>query len=101
MQSVRRTSWLRTALLLLIVLPGPARAAYTVFDYRVDRFEASGQVNFIDEFNDSALSPWSVGVGTAVDTGVDLSLRSPGVFMPNFWTFVAGFPGMSQSRLIF
>ena len=77
---------------LLAALPGIADAAQTVFDYRVDRFEVSGQASFVDEFNDSLLSPWSIGVGTAVDTGLELSLRSPGVFMPSFWSFITSSP---------
>ncbi len=79
-------------LTLLAALPGVADAAQTVFDYRVDRFEVSGQASFVDEFNDSLLSPWSIGAGTAVDTGLELSLRSPGVFMPSFWSFITSSP---------
>jgi len=88
---MRHRSRLLSLVALLVATPWlGARAAETVFDYRVDRFQVTGQVNFADDFDDGDIVPWTLGIGTRVDTGSELSLRSPGLFMPDFWSFVTG-----------
>jgi hypothetical protein len=78
---------------LLLLLGGDASASHTVFDYRVDRFEVTGQVAFADDFSDGVLAPWTEGLGTAVETGGELSLRSPGDDLPLLWWLITGFAG--------
>jgi hypothetical protein len=77
--------WLALAALLVAV--APAWAHHTVFDYRVNRFEADGNgfgpadgvPDFVDEFDDDVLAPWwTVVSGTATERGGKLHLTSPG-----------------------
>ena len=71
-----------------LLAPASARAFHTVFDYRVDRFEADGNVfgpadgapDLVDEFDGGDLAPrWSVVAGTGHEAGGLLHLTSPGV----------------------
>jgi len=67
--------------LALLVAPGllfapPALGAG--FDYEIDRFEVSGQVSFVDAFDDGVVAPWSANFGTVAEAGGLLSLQSPG-----------------------
>jgi hypothetical protein len=64
-----------------------AHAFHTVFDYRVQRFEADGNVfgpaggapDLVDEFDNGTIAPqWSTILGTTVETGGELQLRQPG-----------------------
>lgn len=83
--------WLAVAAFL--VAAAPARAHHTVFDYRVERFEADGNgfgpadgaADFVDEFDDGALAPsWSVVSGTAAESGGQLHLTSPGTHYSSY-----------------
>jgi hypothetical protein len=81
----RASRWLAVAAFLVAV--APVRAHHTVFDYRVNRFEADGNgfgpadgvLDFVDEFDDGVLAPsWAVVSGTATESGGQLHLTSPG-----------------------
>jgi hypothetical protein len=79
------TRWLLAT--FLAVAAAPAAAHHTVFDYRVQRFEADGNgfgpadgvPDFVDEFDDGTLSPnWGTVAGTAREEGGTLHLTNPG-----------------------
>jgi hypothetical protein len=83
MSNRRVTAWIVAALFALGATP--ARAHHTIFDYRVDRFEADGNAfgpfdgvaDFVDEFDDGTLT-WGVVSGTASESGGMLHLTNPG-----------------------
>ena len=89
------------ALACAALVAGSARAGHTNFDYRVEGFLVTGQVAFGDTFEDGILAPWNPGVGTASEIAGELSLRSPGLDMPDFWDFVAtpSAPGLDVSNV--
>lgn len=54
------------------------------FEFRVDRFELTGNVpgSIADEFNDDDLAPWTTVRGTAEEVGGYAILKSPGETIP-------------------
>lgn len=75
------------AVVALALLPAPARANHTEFDFAVERFEADGNVHgtsdgapdLVDEFDDGVFGGlFAPGGGTASEQDGALHLRSPG-----------------------
>src|SRR5512147_2059258 len=76
---------------LLFVLPSPAAAFHTIFDYTVDRVEVDGGPygsadeipDFVDEFDNGTLDPdFTVSAGTARVADGLLHLTNPGTHIP-------------------
>lgn len=76
----------------LVVMAQVAMAFHTPFLYRVDRFEADGNVlgpldgvpGVVDDFNAAPLSPyWYQAFGTVSEGGGHLLLTNPGVHFPS------------------
>jgi hypothetical protein len=85
MTPARAVGWL--LLVTTTLAPASAGAFHTVFDYRVDRFEADGNVfgapggapDLVDEFDAGDLAArWAVVAGTGHQAGGVLHLTSPG-----------------------
>jgi hypothetical protein len=70
---------------MLLLLATPAFA--DTFDYRIDRFEADGNVNgpfdgtpdLVDEFDDGVLAPWVIRRGTGSESGGFAHVQTPGL----------------------
>lgn len=64
---------------------------HTPYDYHVASVSIVGsQQNFSDDFSDSILAPWHIGLGRPADTGAGLELREPGSFLQLSDDFVPG-----------
>ncbi len=68
------------AIPLLAGVTSPARADHTEFEFNVERFEmvVDGGSPQIDDFAAGPLSPWTIGAGTAFESGGVLVLTDPG-----------------------
>jgi hypothetical protein len=62
----------------------PAFAEHTDFEYKVDRFEITGNLpgSVFDEFDDGTLAPWRQLFGTTTEAGGYAILSNPGTHQP-------------------
>ena len=78
-----------------VIFSAPAFASHTIFEYKVDRFEVTGNLPgyIFDEFDDGTIAPWGILFGTAAETGGYAILSNPGTHQP-----FPGYPNIILDR---
>ncbi|MFP6639232.1 MAG: hypothetical protein VCC04_03230, partial [Myxococcota bacterium] len=79
------------ATILLVLAMAPMRSHAQSFSYDFDSWSGSGNgfdTSVTDDFNDGMLLNWTIGNGTAIESGGVLNLRDPGsLYTAHFPTF--------------